>query len=346
MKTIFVKTLKLLFLTAVIVSTSSCNNKKSDEAIEDTDIKKVESINENVFIDSNDTKLYAEIRGKNNTKPVILFLHGGPGDVALGLIPFQVYAGKKLEENFVMVYLHQRGLVNSLAVPDSTQTIENHISDVENVIHYLNNKLNREKIILMGHSWGGLLGSLYLIKEDFKVEKFIAIASPFNFNKSNLESLNYTLEWAKSTQKQEAILELSEQVKPPINTFDKQLVKSKWASQAYGGIAKNFSIEKIINDSDYKEIKIEWQVKTLDVAKAMFDSLNTINIENHINEVNVPILFMAGKNDANVPPITVKEVFDRYKNEKEFVLFENSHHLIFVDEPDFFVKEVKEFLSK
>lgn len=344
----YLNTIKLFLLTVIIVSAFSCNTKtkKSDEDFEINATKKIESINEKVVIESNGTKLYAEIKGQDKTKPVILFLYGGPGDVILGLLPFQVYAGKKLEEDFVVVYLHQRGLVNSSIVPDSTQTIENHILDVENVILFLTKKMNRKRITLMGHSWGGLLGALYLIQDDSKVDKFIAIASPFNFKKNNIESYKYTMEWAKSQQNQEAITELSEQANPPIDTFNKLLVKSKWASQAFGGIALNISMKKIIDETDYKELKKEWQLKTMSVAKTMFDSLNDIKIESDINKINIPILFIAGKNDANVPPMIIEEVFSNYKNEKKFLLFKNSHHLIFVDEPELFSKQVKQFISK
>jgi len=341
-------TIKRFFLIAMIASTFSCNKKtqKSDKGIESNTSEKIESINEKVFIESNGTKLYAEIKGQDKTKPVILFLHGGPGDVVLGLLPFQVYVGKELEKDFVMVYLHQRGLVNSSPVPDSTQRIENHILDVENVIQFLTKKMNRNKVLLMGHSWGGLLGTLYLMQNDSKVEKFIAIASPFNFEKNNQESFKYTMEWAKSQQNQKAITELSGQAAPPINTFNKLLVKSKWASQAFGGIAANISMKKIIDETDYKELKKEWQLKTMSVAKTMFNSLNDIKIESDINKINIPILFIAGKNDANVPPPTVKEAFSNYRNEKEFLLFENSHHLVFVDEPELFLTQTKQFIAK
>lgn len=341
-------TIKSIFLVLTIINIISCNtkNKKSDITVKNTTSEEIESINEKVYIESNGTKLYAEIKGKDKTKPVILFLHGGPGDVALGLLPFQVYTGKDLEENFVMVYMHQRGLVNSSAAPDSSQTIKNHISDVENVVNYLTKKMNKEKITLIGHSWGGLLGSLYLIKDDSKIEKFIAVATPFNFEKNNNESFDYTMKWAKSEQNKEAIAELNKLASPPIDTFDKLTIKSKWASQAFGGIGQNISMKKITEETDYKEIKREWQLKTMNVAKVMFNSLNDVRIENSINRINIPILFVAGKNDANVPPTTIRETFSMYENEKDFILFENSHHLIFVDEPKLFTTTITKFLFK
>lgn len=305
-----------------------------------------EPIDENYLIESNGAELYLEIKGKDRTKPILLFLHGGPGDVVFGLLPFQVYAGKELENNFVMAYFHQRGMVKSKPVPNSSQTIENHINDVATVVDFLVEKMNREKVMLMGHSWGGLLGTLYLLQDQSKIDRFIAIASPFNFKENSTESYLYTMKWAREQKNEQAIKELEALAKPVADTFDKMLVRSKWASQAYEGIAKNISIQKVLGESGIKELKQEWQLMAMEVAKVMFDSLDKVEIGEAINSIKVPILFMAGRNDATVPPITVENAFTLYESEKKYVLFEESHHLLFVDEPELFVDEIKRFGSK
>ncbi|MEQ5790768.1 hypothetical protein J4E06_06875 [Muricauda sp. NFXS6] len=61
------------------------------------------AIDETLFVECNSTQLFLNIKGKDRNNPVVLFLHGGPGDVMLGLYPFQVYIGEKLEEDFTMV---------------------------------------------------------------------------------------------------------------------------------------------------------------------------------------------------------------------------------------------------
>ncbi|PRX57692.1 alpha/beta fold hydrolase [Flagellimonas meridianipacifica] len=310
------------------------------------EVGKKESINETFFIESNGAQLYVEVKGEDRTKPIMLFLHGGPGDVVFGLFPFQTYVGKELEKNFVMAYFHQRGMVKSKPVNISTQTLENHIDDVDNVINFLVDKMDRNKVILMGHSWGGLLGTLYLLRDESKIERFIAVASPFNFSENSRESYSYTMEWAKEQQNEQAIKELEAYAKPPVDTFDKVLVKSKWASQAFGGIAKNISIPKILSDSGIKELKQEWQLMAMEVAKVMFDSLNEVKIDEEINQIKTPIFFIAGRNDATVPPKTVEKTFDLYKGEKKYMVFENSHHLVFVDEPNLFIAQIEQFGSK
>jgi len=116
----------------------------------------------------------------------------------------------------------------------------------------------------------------------------------------------------------------------------------KWG----GKINKNFSFAKVTTETEFKEFKREWQITQINVVKAIFNQINQSNVEGSINKTNVPLLFIAGKNDTYVTADCVKDAFDIYKSEKEFKLVENSHHLIYVDEPDLFVETTKEFLLK
>src|SRR5436309_3442463 len=113
-------------------------------------------IAESPIISSNDTKLFLELRGPSRNTPILLFLHGGPGNV-FGLVSFRAYAGPQLESKYLVAYLHQRGVLNSPAVPDSTQTVASHIADVHNVIHYLRTRFPNRRLYVLGHSWGGTL---------------------------------------------------------------------------------------------------------------------------------------------------------------------------------------------
>lgn len=334
-----------IFAIILMVNVIGCSNQSTtNRSNENNETKTVEPIDEEVFVESLGTKLYLKLKGQDKTKPVILFLHGGPGDVFLGLLSFEVYAGKNLEKDYVMAYLHQRGMVNSPMVADSTQTIENHVEDVTNVVNYLTQKFNTKKIILMGHSWGGLLGFNYLLKDDSKIEKFISVASPINMEKNNRRSYEETLKWAKGENNANALNDLTEKALPPFN-FDKLLVKNMWAGQAGGKIDKNFSFERITTETEFKEFKREWQITQMNVIRTMFNELTNTNLEGRLNEIKIPVLFIAGKNDTYVTADCVEDGFNIYRSEKEYKLFENSHHLIFVDEPELFVKTVEEFID-
>ncbi len=94
------------------------------------------AVSDKVFVDSGDTKLYVEIRGQKKTVPVVLVLHEGPGN-AVGILAFEAYPGAELEKNYIVAYLHQRGVLRSPAVPAASQTLANHVRDVDSVVEYL-----------------------------------------------------------------------------------------------------------------------------------------------------------------------------------------------------------------
>ena len=119
------------------------------------------NVNQQVIIETEDTALYANIRGKDENAPVLLYLHGGPGS-PLGVPLLRAYSGPQLEEHFILVYLHQRGIMKSQRVPDNAHTLNNYINDIDHVVQFLKKHFGSRDIYLLGHSWGGVLGYLYL----------------------------------------------------------------------------------------------------------------------------------------------------------------------------------------
>ena len=114
------------------------------------------AIDEEFFVKSGGQELYIKVRGQNSNNQVLLFLHGGPGELT-GPLSFQAYAGPELEKHFVMGYLHQRNTCQSPSVPVETLTVEQFLKDVHNVVEFLREKFNKNEIFLLGHSFGGIL---------------------------------------------------------------------------------------------------------------------------------------------------------------------------------------------
>jgi proline iminopeptidase len=121
------------------------------------------------FITSKDgTKLHIQEYGKGD--PVIL-LAGGPGLNAGYLQP----VWENLSKDYRCIVLNQRGTDQSLvAVVDSTSmTMDNYVNDLEALRHHL----NLEKLVLIGHSWGGMLSMVYLAKQPENVKKVLLLDS-------------------------------------------------------------------------------------------------------------------------------------------------------------------------
>jgi pimeloyl-ACP methyl ester carboxylesterase len=57
------------------------------------------------------------------------------------------------------------------------------------------------------------------------------------------------------------------------------------------------------------------------------------------------LLCIVGKDDVDVPWRIVQEEIRAYGGPVDFRLFENSHHMPFIDEEELFVETVTRFLS-
>ncbi len=100
---------------------------------------------------------WVTIRGDDCANPVLLFLHGGPGNP---LSPYgeRIYAA--WERDFTLVQWDQRGSGRTFGAnpPPAELTVERMTRDGIALTDYLRRRLGQRKIILVGGSWGTVLG--------------------------------------------------------------------------------------------------------------------------------------------------------------------------------------------
>jgi pimeloyl-ACP methyl ester carboxylesterase len=97
-------------------------------------------------------------------RPVLLFLHGGPGMPAMYL---HHEFGRELERQFIVVHWDQRGAgksYNKNILPEM-MSVRQMMNDAEELISILRKRHLTDKIYLAGHSWGSYLGML-LVSEN------------------------------------------------------------------------------------------------------------------------------------------------------------------------------------
>jgi pimeloyl-ACP methyl ester carboxylesterase len=97
------------------------------------------------------------IRGSGRATPILLILHGGPGETQSPLAA--TYA--PLERDFVVVQWDQRGGGKTLAragTASQDTSLDLLIRDAIELTEYIRTYLNTNNVILIGHSWGSFLG--------------------------------------------------------------------------------------------------------------------------------------------------------------------------------------------
>ncbi len=113
-------------------------------------------------------RFHSEAFGDKNN-PVIIALAGGPGNSYRYILPL-----KALADKYYVVFYDQRGAGLSPRVPAEQLTLDSSISDLNDVVNYY---AGDRKVILIGHSWGGMLSAAYLGQYPERVSKAV-LAEP------------------------------------------------------------------------------------------------------------------------------------------------------------------------
>tara|TARA_B100000959_G_C14877751_1_gene581170 strand:+ start:120 stop:1115 length:996 start_codon:yes stop_codon:yes gene_type:complete len=131
-----------------------------------TFIKTVDENGELPFITLNGYKFHAETMG-DESKPVIIVLHGGPGGDYRNLLPIA-----PLSNDYRLVFYDQRMTGLSSRKFEATIRLRSFFDDLDAFVdHYGKGK----KVILLGHSWGAMMASGYIGMYPGKIEKVIMI---------------------------------------------------------------------------------------------------------------------------------------------------------------------------
>jgi proline iminopeptidase len=111
---------------------------------------------------------HAETFGADTNETVIV-LHGGPGNDYRYLLTL-----KPLSDNYHLVFYDQRGTGLSPRVDAAEQSLENSLTDLNDIINYYS---PNKPVSIIGHSWGGMLASGYIARQPDRVRK-VVIAEP------------------------------------------------------------------------------------------------------------------------------------------------------------------------
>src|SRR5688500_18869841 len=114
-------------------------------------------------------------RGVSVSNPALILLHGGPGASESALFR---YYNSALEQHFTVVYWEQRGTGRSFHadIPPASMTIAQLVRDLDEVVELARQRFDKEKVVLVGHSWGTVLGTIYASRYPEKVSAYVGVA--------------------------------------------------------------------------------------------------------------------------------------------------------------------------
>ncbi|NOK05903.1 alpha/beta fold hydrolase [Myxococcus xanthus] len=287
---------------------------------------------------------WVSIRSRDLRNPVLLVLHGGPGWVAM---PTSWYFAHGWDEFFTVIQWDQRGsgktyVANDPAIVSPTITVERLHADTEELVKWARQTFGKEKIFVLGHSWGSLLGLTLAEKHPEWLHAYIGAAQGIDARESERRGWAWTMEQARAAKNAEAIRDLDSIApyavgKTPVPLKD-ILLQRRWLN-FFGGAAyrrpdASFEAAAVNLSPEYtdEEVRQVWKAQELSVER-LLSAVLTADLT-HVKRLKTPLILFLGRHDHNVSAMVAAEWFAGVKApSKQLVWFEQSAHELMAEEP-------------
>ena len=299
-------------------------------------------IEEAKFVEIGGIEQWITIRGDDSRNPVLLILHGGPAEPQSPLI--QIYA--PWEKEFVVVQWDQRGAGKTFGrygkgTPD--MTVEKMTQDVIDLTNYLRGDLHREKIILLGHSWGSFLGVQAVRKHPELFAAFVGTGQVESWERTVAIQYEYTLDRSREAKNEKAVETLMQIGPPPYKDLQqymgmRRLFNSYMAPTDVAWPQKEATLyAEQLSKEDLAAYQAGAQFSLGLLAPTMF----SMDLTKLGTDFAVPIVIIEGGDDYITPVKAAKEYFDAIKApQKRFIPIDGAGHFAAMTHSDAFLEQL------
>ncbi|MFK3647356.1 alpha/beta fold hydrolase [Lysobacter enzymogenes] len=291
---------------------------------------------------------WISIRGNDRRNPVLLVVHGGPGYVSM---PMSWWNGRGWEEYFTVVHWDQRasGKTHLLTPEDRirpTLTAERMIDDVGEMVAWVRKDLGKDKIFLLGHSFGSYVGLETARRHPQWLHAYIGVGQATDSPESERRGWRFAVDAAQRDGNAQAVRELealapySAPGHPP--TIEQIYAQRKWVAH-YGGVMayrrdnqSDSDLAKLSPDYSDEQLRALWRGNEF-ATPILLPPLLAHDIGAN-KTLDCPLILLLGRHDTNVNSDVAAEWFAQVRAPgKDLVWFEHSAHMPMTEEPGKFL---------
>ncbi len=343
----------LAFIMLVVISVNSCERNDGNDRIDLI----------NVVRDG--ATIPAYIYGNTNSKVFLIILHGGPGGNALE------YRGgiysDLLESDYAVVYTEQRsqGMAQG-SFSEESMTVPNLAADVYGLNLALRSKYGEDvSIFLLGHSWGGMLGSQVMIdplyQQAFKgwidvdgahdlpltyksaVRRIDEVAKEQILEVMDTIFWNNALETISEVDTSELVVDDFETV----NALGYEGEAILQAAEILAPVDVDFALDALANSLFVNNLLTTFFSGNVANNTLYGNGLFEYSLSDELVNIEKPCLFLWGKYDMVVSSELAYDAFKRVgTSEKSIVIFERSGHSPMLQEGRFFAETIIDFIEE
>ncbi|NER11751.1 Pimeloyl-ACP methyl ester carboxylesterase [Muriicola jejuensis] len=298
------------------------------------------------------------IRGNDTSNPVLLRIHGGPGEFHMP--QFYKFTGNDLEDLFTVCYWDQRGAgpAYSESLSKSSITLTDIVKDGRDISKYLIKKFGKEKIYLEGNSWGTVVGA-FMVKENPELFRaYFGVGQMSNSIENEILSYDFALNESTKNNDTVSVQKLNKIGAPPYTSREEAtnavpIQRSVLVKYATNNLHfSNSDLMKLILLYDGWSMGFKWKTITqgqygISAPILWKETMTDLNLIDEVSEWPIPVYIFQGSEDHFTETSLAKTYFDSIKAPtKEFYLFEGNGHMASAENPKKYHELIKQILEK
>ena len=294
-----------------------------------------QGIDQTGFVKIGGIEQWIAIQGSDRRNPIILYLHGGPGEAQSPFL--QDFA--PWERDFTVVNWDQRGAgktyeKNGPSTPDVT--LDRLADDAIEIAHHVLKKLGKPKLILLGQSFGAMLGLMVTRRAP---ELFYAFVGTGQFVNTPL-----TTEWREKWAREQAtkshdvagLKMLDDAAKLPIDSGKRMMASRKWLFGAPDQPYLKRQMEFSGDPAHPKSAAAAWVKGYMFEAGKVGRQSVAFDAMKDAPDLPVPYILIEGREDHVTPFAPAKAYFDKVRSQgKVFVAIDGGHFACFTNTGEF-----------
>jgi proline iminopeptidase len=298
---------------------------------------------------------WIEVRGENMNNPILLFIHGGPG---IAFIPMAGAFQGPWERYFTVVQWDQRGAGKTYSSNDRelqrrTMSVSQMEQDTLEVVNYLRQRFGREKIFVLGHSWGSVLGLWLAHEHPELIYAYVGVGQAVNMEQNEQVGYQDALQQARDRHNAQAVQDLENiaPYPPPHMDLRKTSILRDWERDLLGPppstprfIDTQRILSAVVSAPEYSLADdYGWIRGTPFSLSILLPQLAKVHLNELGFDFRTPIFFFEGRHDPYCPSSLIWDYTQAVRApQKEFVWFGNSGHFPFFEEQEKFADELFE----
>ena len=302
-------------------------------------------IDEGNYVNVGGIDQWITIRGVDRRNPILLFLHGGPGDV---VTPWGYAAFRNWLKYFIVVQWDQRGAGRTFGrnrtAAVSTITIERMAQDGVELSELLLKRLHKDKIVLVGHSWGSTLGVFMVKARPELFHAFVGTGQVADPKQNYVVAHAALVEKATREGNASALRELNEVGPPPYKDGKGFAVQRKWSNLFEGADAFLMStVGFALAAPGYSVGDINDWFEGQSVSGAqLVPKTSALDPKVLGGEFGLPVFIIQGAEDFTTPTSLAKAYLNSLRApRKAFATIDGAGHFAVFTKQDAFLKELK-----